>query len=298
MYTENMIGETGRLPTYQRAQDPPGWRFTTRDKYILEAIHAFDGMLGDYQIKRMFFTGLRKTQGRLSLLFHHGYVARPDRRRRASLPCMVYWLDKRGAGYVAGLSGQRIPGFRYRKTPYWLRIEHDMRVNDFRLDVIRACMFSPTLGLEQWIGQEEFWAYPDTVEYRQSNGTYAKRRIRPDGFFSIYTNGQRHRLLVEIDMATEDNPRFAREKVTPGIAYLRSKVYRQRFGGSGSGRCLVVTTGRRRMLNMKRQAETTAGHDAQVFCFTTFDQVTPDTVLTAPIWYRGGDSHPSSLFQL
>ena len=82
-------------------------RFARRDGRILETIHVFDGMW-DYQIRRLFFTGERQARGRLSLLYQHGYLARPDRRRRASLPCMVYWLDRRGGEYVAGLSGQDV----------------------------------------------------------------------------------------------------------------------------------------------------------------------------------------------
>ena len=266
-------------------------RFTKRDGRILEAIHAFDGMMGENQIRCLFFRGERRAKERLSLLFHNGYLARPDRRRRFSIPCMVYWLDKRGAAYVAGLSGKELSGFKYRKRPTWLRIEHDLAVNDFRLDVMEACGMSPILEFEEWIPQGEFWASPDTVEYKDAAGRTIKRRIRPDAFFFIRRPGYRYRLLLEIDMATEDNPRFAREKVLPGTAYLQSEAYKRRFGGR-SGRWLVVTTGERRMRNMKRQTEMTADRNASVFYFTTFDQVKPETVLTAPIWYRGGDDGP------
>ena len=137
--------------------------FTPRDRRILEAVHAFDGLLGDYQIRRLFFTGERQARGRLALLYQHGYLARPDRRRRASLPCMVYWLDKRGGEYVAGLSGQEVREFRYRREPRWSQIEHDLAVNDFRLDVIQACAQHPLFTLEQWIPEGEFWAHPDRV---------------------------------------------------------------------------------------------------------------------------------------
>jgi hypothetical protein len=263
----------------------------------METIHAFDGMMGDYQIRRLFFTGRRRTQERLSLLYQHGYLARPGRRRRASLPCMVYWLDTRGAKYVAGLAGQELSGFRWRKEPKWSRVEHDLAVNDFRLDVMEACAQSSVLEFEQWIPEGEFWAEPDTVEYRDAGNKKVKRKIRPDGFCSLRHSSYRYRLLLEIDMATEDNPRFAREKVRPGVAYLRSEAYKQRFG-FGSGRWLVVTTGPRRMMNMKRQTERTAGRNAAVFWFTTFDQVKPETVLTAPIWLRAGDKEPRPLVQL
>jgi hypothetical protein len=269
-------------------------RFTKRDGLILETIHAFDGMMGEYQIRCLFFRGERRAKERLSMLFHNGYLARPDRRRRASISCMVYWLAKRGAEYVAGLSGEDFSEFKYREKPTWLRVEHDLAVNDFRLDVMEACELSPLLELEEWIPQGEFWAYPDTIEYKGNKGRTVKRRIRPDAFFSIRRTGYRHLLLLEIDMATEDNPRFAREKVRPGVAYLQSKAYKRRFGGR-SGRWLVVTTGERRMKNMKRQTETTAGRNAGLFYFTTFDRVKPETLFVAPVWLRGGEDGSSAL---
>ena len=80
----------------------------------------------------------------------------------------------------------------------------------------------------------------------------------------------------------------------PGLAYLRSEAYRQRFG-YGSGRWLVVTTGARRMHNLKCQAERVAGQEAKVFYFTA-EKVRPETVLTGPIWWRGGAVQPCALF--
>ncbi len=270
-------------------------RLTGRDSRILEAAHAFDGVLGDYQIRRLFFTGERQARGRLSLLFQHGYLSKPSRAQRAGLPCMVYWLGKRGAAHVAGLHGQPRKEFRYRREPRWAQVTHDLAVNDFRLDVIEACEQSTDFSLEQWIPEGEFWAHPDRVEYRQANGQKARRLVRPDGYFVIRQGNHTSRLLLELDCATEDNPRFAREKVRPGVAYLRSDAYKQRFGFQ-SGRWLVVTTGERRLRNLKQQTELAAGKDAAVFWFTTASKVSAQSVLTAPIWQRGGGDRLSPLF--
>jgi len=267
---------------------------TERDERIMEAVHAFDGVLADYQIRRLFFTGERQTRGRLSMLFQHGYLEKPSRAQRAALPCMVYWLGKRGATHVAGLQGLGLKEFPYRREPRWAQLAHDLAVNDFRLDVMEACKETSDFNLEQWIPEGEFWAYPDRVEYRQANGQKAKRLIRPDGFFVIKHGRHYSRLLLEIDCATEDNPRFAREKVLPGVAYLRSREYKQRFGFQ-SGRWLVVTTSERRMHNLKQQTEIAADKDAQVFLFTTADKVTRQSVLNDPIWLRGGDEKLSPL---
>ena len=285
----------------QPPQKPRPMHLTERDKRILEAIHAFDGMLGAQQIKRLFFNSWRTTRERLSKLYQNGYIARPDRRQRAALPDMIYWLGEQGAEIVAGLHGLELSEFKWRKLPKWSLVEHDLAVNTFRLDVEQACAAAAGLELEEWIPQGEFWAYPDQVEYIDAQNKTARRRVRPDGFFVIRqwrareAKGYRHRMLLEIDRATEDNPRFGREKARPGVAYLRSEAYERRFGDK-SGRWLVVTTGARRLANLKRQTEIELGRDATVFYFTTFEQVAPENLLTAPIWQRGGQEAPTALF--
>ncbi len=286
-----------RLPQYLRADETkrPSMRLTDRDSHILEAIQAFDGVLSDQQIKRLFFSGTTQMQLRMRLLYQHGYVSRPDRRKRASLPAMVYWLDERGAAYVAGLSGIPTAEFVCRHEPKWSQLEHDLAVNDLRITLMEASRMTPGFTLQEWIPQGEFWSQPDKVSFTLPNGKAGVRYIRPDGYCVLQQRDYTSRLLFELDRATEDNPRFAREKVVPGIAYLKSEAYKKRFGFA-SGRWLVITTSERRLLNMKRQAEVAAGNDAKHFYFTTFAEISPTTVLTTPMWWRGGDDRPTALF--
>lgn len=286
-----------RLPQYLRADATkrPSMRLTARDSRILEAIHTFDGVLSDKQIRALFFGAVSQMQLRMRLLYQHGYVARPDRRRRASLSTMVYWLDERGAAHVAGLSGIPLEEFSYRREPKWAQLDHDLTVNEIRMALMQACQTTPGFTLEQWIPQGEFWSHPDKVTFTLPDGKTSIRYVRPDGYCVIRQGAYTSRLLLELDMATEDNPRFAREKVIPGIAYLRSTTYKKRFGFA-SGRWLVVTTSERRLRNMKKQAEIAAGNDTKLFYFTTLAEASPKTLLTAPIWWRGGDDRPTALF--
>ena len=83
---------------------------------------------------------------------------------------MVYWLDKRGAAYVAGLSGEHVKAFRYRREPRWSQVTHDLAVNDFRLDVMEACQHQPGFSLEEWMPEGEFLARPDRVMYSTASG--------------------------------------------------------------------------------------------------------------------------------
>lgn len=284
-----------RLPTYHRAENPPPMHLMARDRHILEAIHAYDGMMGDYQIRRLFFTGERQTRGRLSLLYHNGYLNRPNRKQRASLDCMVYWLVRRGAAEVAGLAGTPANMFRWRRQPRWSQVRHDLAVNDIRIAVTEACDRQPDLTLQEWIPEGVFWSYPDTAHYTNRHKRKLKRRVIPDGFFVVKYRDYNSRLLLEVDMSTEDNPRFGREKVLPGIAYVRSDTFAKRFGYR-SGRWLVVTTGEQRMLNLKQQAERIGGNDARLFYFTTFARVYAAPIFTESIWLRGGTTNYQPLF--
>ncbi|MCL5428309.1 MAG: replication-relaxation family protein [Chloroflexi bacterium] len=284
-----------RLPIYTRAETAPSMRLTERDSAILEAIHTFDGMLADYQIQRLFFSGRRQMQHRMSLLFHNGYVARPDRKRRAAISNTVYWLGKKGASFIAGLSGQNLKEFRYRKEPKWFTVNHDIAVNDFRLELVRSCNQCGDCQLEYWMPESEFWAKPDRVEYKLPNGKRKSRYIRPDGCFSIGRHGCRYQFLIEIDMATEDNPRFAREKVLPGLAYLKSRAYRKRFGDDIYSRWLVVTTGEKRMQNMVHRTSQIGNGRADEFCFSTFDRLLGANFLHEAIWNSGNSSDPQSI---
>ena len=48
----DVVGEAGDGETV------PSMRLTDRDRHILEAVHAYDGILADTQIKALFFTGV------------------------------------------------------------------------------------------------------------------------------------------------------------------------------------------------------------------------------------------------
>ena len=128
-----------------------------------------------------------------------------------------------------------------------------------------ACETSPELTLRRWIPESEFRMNPDKITYKTTDGITKKRYLQPDGLFIIRRSPlhqpgltEDYAFLLEIDMATEDNPRFAREKVQPGVAYLNSQSYKQRFG-IDYGRWLVVTTGDVRLDNMKAQTELVGG---------------------------------------
>lgn len=286
------------IPRYERTSPDnlPVLRLTDRDRRILETVHTHDGVLSFEQLKRLFFGSRTATTNRLMLLYQHGYLERLNRRQRAACPDMLYWLGERGAAYVAGLSGLSLSEFSYRREPRWSQVEHDLAVNEVRIALTKACEQETGFDLLQWIPESEFHAQPDRVEYVDETGKRDTRTLIPDGYCQLERVGRSFRFLWEIDRRTEDNPRFVREKVLPGLAYLDSSQYKARFG-TQAGQWLIVTTGERRLRNMKRQTELAAKKDANRFYFTTLDQITPETILTRPIWQRGGEAEALPLFK-
>lgn len=264
----------------------------------METIHAFDGMMSLAQIDRLYFSGKGRTQPRhrMRLLCTHGYVQQPIETTIHQVPWgeTIYWLGRKGAAVIAALNGQSLKQFRWRKQPRYSQIAHDLAVNGFRLDVAEAVTSSSSLTLREWQPESEFQAQPDVITYSLPNGRTKKRQIRPDGYFVIEKNSHPspYAFLLEIDMGTEDNPRFGREKVLPGLAYLKSSAYRNRFG-LRYGRFLIVTTGERRLQNMKAQAERLGGSGQ--FYFATFENICPETVLNKPVWWLAGETQLRSI---
>lgn len=287
-----------------RSKNPRPIRITERDKQILETIHAFDGMISRKQVDRLFFSGKGRTQPRqrMQALFDHGYIRMPDEQEIHRVPVgeVVYWLDKKGAKLVAGLYGETLSRFSWRRKPRWSILEHDLTVNDIRIAVREACEASPLLSIEEWVSDSAFRADPDKVTFTTRKGQQKSRQVIPDAFFTVLKSNKqgssadpaKFSFLLEVDMATESNPRFVREKVRAGKAYVGSKAYRERFGVS-FGRYLIVTTSEQRLNHLKRAAERAGGE--KLFYFTTLGRINGQTIFSEPIWVLAGSQQKQSI---
>lgn len=290
-----------RRQRYIRKVPPPPMRLTSRDKAILETIHTYDGLLNLKQIDQLFFSGKGRSQprARMRLLFDNGYVAMPDTTTIHQVPFgeTIFWLTNKGASVVAAMQGKTARQLSWKQKPRYSLIDHDLAINDFRISVLDALEQTPDLELMTWLPESEFAAQPDKINYRTSQGKVKRCIIRPDGFFVVrrmarWGQTQLFAFLLEVDMGSEDNPRFAREKVRPGVAYLGSVAYQDRFG-LRYGRYLVITTGQRRLQNMKAHAERAGG--TGLFYFTTFDAIQPVDLFNNSIWWLAGEDSQRAL---
>ena len=308
-------------------------RFQRRDGEILQAIYDNDGVLGKRHLKKLFWfeKTSRAMERRLALLRKDYYIEWPTREnyRMNPIPEPICWLGWKGIQYIAGKSGIRVNppirfnenrlrtyqnrlrnyGIRWVREPRWSILRHDLAIIDFRLAIEKSVDNFPSLIVENWIPESVFRADPDVVRYktkdRNGNVVYRKKGICPDAYFEIIDEERRKmgmpekaRFLLELDMSNHDNPSFGREKVLPGIAYITSQVFKSRFGNN-SGLWLVVTNGGdKRLRNLLHQVDEKDRSIAQLFFFTSFQNLSGINVLTAPIWRQVGSEEQKPLIEI
>jgi hypothetical protein len=160
-----------------------------------------------------------------------------------------------------------------------------LKINDVRVSITLACRAN-NWELEEWRDESEFRRNPDHVTISDSRGKRFNKPVLPDGYFRLGNlprgaTGRAH-FMLEVDRATEPH-----HKVKPQIlvyqAYTTSGQFQERYNAK-SLRILIVTTTHRRLENLKAVVKSVGGD--RKYWFTTFDKITPDTVLIAPIWQQ------------
>lgn len=287
-----------RLPRYKRAKKPPGMQLQPRDVMILISIGCEYRYLATQQIHTLFFGGsMSQTRLRLTKLYHNGYLDRVYRPTVKGNGEAIYCLDKKGADILAaelGIDRGRIFWRGRGKAFSQGSLEHALRVNDFRVAVNIACERTGAAELSgEWIDEQLLRDLKQRVKipYPSDPDRHFDCPIVADGFFGLeFGNGSRQFFMLEIDLGTESNARFAL-KVKAYKEYLESGKFREVFEGK-IFKVLVVTTSARRAENLMKAARK-AG-DRTTFWFTDFTQYKRDgellpEQLMAGIWRVPGD---------
>src|SRR3990172_5114706 len=260
-----------------------GWRVTPRDLDILVAIYRFR-FLTRQLVEWAFFSredgdfNQRSSLAarRLQVLYEAGYVQRlvmPVLPGTGRSPA-VYALSSRGADAVAAHLG--VDRGEVDWTPKHTRataffMEHTLAIARLWAS-LEAALLDTDLRLGSWTGEAQLRQWDKRVFDREVHRWVP---VRPDGYFRLWrSKGCSLPCFVEVDMRTETNGRFA-QKMT---AY---EVYRREEGRGKSDvadfRLLVVTSGARRLENLRRVSSRVVDQD---FClFATLVDLHPSRVL-------------------
>jgi len=278
-----------KTPRNRRVDNPPPMRLMERDIEILKAVHEFRIMRGD-QLQALFFGSQSTASYRLSRLYQHGFMDRhflPTLGGLASSPAL-YTLGKRGVDILrrvldCGPKDIRKPPNNQELSPLFL--EHLLQINDFRVAVTVAARHLD-YTLEKWLDDYQLKADYDRVVIQTPQGRKRSVSLIPDGYFVLQVPQGRACFFLELDRGTMTRSRF-RDKVLAYQAYITSGQYEKRYG-TRSLRVLTVTSGPKRLANLKEEAEKVNG--GRVFWFATTEQVTAKRVLSEPIWYVANET--------
>ena len=312
---------------HNREQIP--MRFQDRDGLILHAIQEYGGVIAKRQIHDLFWKGKseRAMQKRLSKLHNHRYINWPtlEQRKLNPIPEPIIWLGWKGALQIANKSNLKVDppktinenqlrslelslrrkGFRWLREPRWTQLHHDLITIDIRLKIGFDLQELKYLEMGRWINETDFRSNYDRISFtykdRKGRLRHKKRGVIPDGYFCLLdkkrdTKGlpAKAHFLLEVDMATHDNPSFGIEKAAAGAAYIRSAEYKNR-NGSNAGRWLIITTSDIRMGNLMQQTHEKAGKNSSLFFFMTFSDFFTNNVFLEPIWSVCGQNRKQKL---
>lgn len=292
------ISGNNRLPRYERAKKPPPMRLQSRDMEMLMAVGCEYRYLTSRQVHLLFFGGsMSQTRLRLTKLYHNGYLDRVHRPTAKGSAEAVYCLAKRGADTLAAkldIDRAKLYWQGKKKALSQGSLEHALRVNDFRVAIRAACERTGAAEIAgEWIDERLLRDLKQKVRIPLPSDpdSYVDCPLVADGFFGLgFGNGSCQFFMLEIDLGTESNSRFAL-KVRGYREYLGSGKYSEVFGRE-SFKALVVTTSPQRAENLMRTARK-AG-DRNTFWFTDFSQYTqgkelhPERLM-GPIWQVPGD---------
>ncbi len=278
-----------RRKPFTRISSPQKLVPTQSTTELLLAIYQHEGVLTQRQILKEYFRGKTKSwpEFRLQKYFDHHLLNKFNAEwvNGENLKETVYTLGTMGARYLAREVQIDYTSLTWRAKPRWLTLAHDIKLNDFRLAVESQAKRSPDFELIKWMSETEL------QQHHKIPG-------RPDGFFLLQRKSpiiqnqiEELAILVELDNATHPLKRFVTRKVTPALKYIGSKEYERTFGVP-NGAYFVITTGAKRLANLKEITEKAGGLGR--FYFTTMDQVERG-VLTEAIWQMAGSDELLSI---
>ena len=280
-----------RRKPFTRKKNPRGYKPTANTKRVMTAIHSFEGMLSHSQIVRLCFPGCTSKWplARMLHYFDHHLVKKYDASHvnGRNLGEMIYTLDNHGALLAAETKQIDWVDFTWRKSPRWSTLNHDLAINDFRIDVVKACESKSAFSLGRWISEYELRLLRPRIPGRLDSFFILRRmsKMQPGRVEQLA-------LHLEIDMGNHPNYRMMKRKVKPILKFFGTNSYAKHFGVR-EGACLFVTTSKKRIHDLKKAIEDCGG--AGLFYLTTFEAVAAETVLTKPIWHLAGSDYVFSL---
>ena len=265
-------------------------RLTHRDIAVLRCVHDYRVLRRD-QIESLLFPSKNTANERLKRLYHHRFLQRRwcPVEYGQGMSQALYLLDARGAEVLAEQPDADHEHIGWRASKNLVSssfLEHTLMINDVRIALTLATNQAGA-RVRQWLGEDTLSASSDHVSIP---GIPRRVAVIPDSYFVLDMVDRRAHFFLEADRATLSNKRWGL-RIRAYEAYVRSGHYTRRYA-TQSLRILTVTTGDKRLANLKATTERVGG--GELFWFATHDALEADTALFSPIWQIAGrdGGHP------
>jgi protein involved in plasmid replication-relaxation len=318
MDTQTISGST-RRPRFRRASEPPAFRVTDDDVVIIRQLARYR-FLRSTHIAALVGRSVDRTNDRLRLLYHAGYLDRPHAQldyypTSGSAP-MVYALANRGARLLIdryGIEFANVDWSRKNHKAGRSFIEHQLEIVDFQVGLDRATRDRDDIRVMH--ADEIIASMPDQPRVRRNpfalrvklmhKGIGREVGVVPDFVFALqFLVGAKHSFMVEIDRGTMpvvrsdfEQTSFAK-KMRAYLTAHAAKQHEQRFGWK-TFRVLTVTTDeyrKRSMIDALRSLRVAHSPGASLFLFATREQLRSGNPVTQT--WQDGNGHDVSLTSL
>ena len=147
-----------------------------------------------------------------------------------------------------------------------LYLEHLMATNDVRVGIVSSAK-NHNYTIEAWLDDKTLKSVQmkDVVTLTGPQGATQRASVVPDGYFHLFDGKHHYHQFLEVDRRTVTGSskvwgkRTWARKVQVYLEYYNSGQYHERYH-TKSMRILTVTTGERRLLNMKEVTEVEEGN--------------------------------------
>src|SRR3989338_7188854 len=237
-----------RLKPFQRSGVADPLKLQPSDITLLRDVWEFR-FLNTPQILALHQGGKRNLLRRLTSLFQHGYLDRPESQTSARLSSthIVYSLGRKGAETLAKNAEER-EGIlrRVRENEHTLPlIAHSLMISQFRVCLTLALKKRSDIKLARWVQGNDL---KSALAKRGANPP-----LVPDAFFVLETPTHKYPCFLEADRATMTQERFV-SKLKMYWRHNREESFKDSLGVSHF-RVLTIAPHEKRAENLCRAAK-------------------------------------------
>lgn len=304
-----------RLPRDRNQIKPeelPRFRLTPRDIEILIILSIYR-ILDTVQIEALLFNPAMfvklitndpkkrietRCKKRLQILYLHGFV---DRVERPILPHegkrpYLYLLTQKGINFLEYQNLIQESEVHFEKdlhNPSHIFLEHTLLIQTIRIAFTLAVR-NNGWKITKWLDERYLKNHlKEKLPIVGRDGAEIQTTLVPDGYFNLKVGDFPFNFFIEVDRSSEVlsfsswNSNTIAKKVRTYGSFFRpgpdgKSPYFKKFGKE-KARVLFITTGEIRAANLHRLITQEGGES--MYWVTSLPFITPETILTSPIWY-------------